>query len=83
MLAQLQHCPRCEGPIHREHCSAEPVVSGEITYLYCEFCALGWETWWERGADGALHEKLTATYDRSRPDRLSKFLSNLESARAA
>ncbi|MCO6436519.1 MAG: hypothetical protein J5J06_05480 [Phycisphaerae bacterium] len=79
----IQQCPRCSGALDREHVAAENVVNGEITYLYCDFCGVGWETWWELGADGRLHERLTATYDRTRPEPLAKFLKNLESARAA
>ena len=83
MLEQPQQCPCCEGAIDRRHFAREEFIDHFLTYLFCEFCARGWETLWMQ-VDGEWREKFTLEYDgRKDPEKLGMMRQRLHDRRAA
>ena len=82
-MMTAQECPHCHGAIEIEHCAHELLVpSHEVTLLFCDFCARGWETLW-RVADGRRVEDFTLEFSGTDPVKLGQFLQRLYDRRAA
>lgn len=53
-LPELPECRECSRPANREHFATAETKRTElfITYLYCDYCEVGFETLWVREAIG-------------------------------
>ena len=83
MITTHQQCPKCTGAINTEHYSEDRLVDSVVTYLYCAYCNIGWETLWRKVGE-LLYEDFTVTWEKEGEHRdITKFLEHLNKARAA
>ncbi len=84
--AAIHCCQECGGAVNVEHYLREEFVGHSITYLYCDYCSVGWEALWKQKPDGSEVLQFEVRYsgqsDATKDaTKLGMFLQRLKNAR--